>query len=102
MSLGWVPDVEYADLWIALERHYIADAGLRFSYLPGGPNAPQPVLEISAGEADFGDSDWLLQRSPAWAPCGRRGSLAWWPGNGQRLCAEAYWRPNFPGQPRGS
>jgi DNA-binding XRE family transcriptional regulator len=22
--------------------------------------------------------------------------------NGQRLCAEAYWRPNFPGKPRGS
>jgi ABC-type nitrate/sulfonate/bicarbonate transport system substrate-binding protein len=59
MALGWVPDVEYADLWVALDRHFIADAGLRFQYLPGGPNAPQPVLEISAGEADFGDSDWL-------------------------------------------
>jgi ABC-type nitrate/sulfonate/bicarbonate transport system substrate-binding protein len=59
MSLGWIPDVEYADLWVALERRYIADAGLHFKYLPGGPNTPQPVLEISAGEADFGDSDWL-------------------------------------------
>jgi ABC-type nitrate/sulfonate/bicarbonate transport system substrate-binding protein len=59
MALGWVPDVEYADLWVALDRHYIADAGLHFNYLPGGPNAPQPVLEISAREADFGDSDWL-------------------------------------------
>src|SRR5271170_1176148 len=56
MSLGWVPDVEYADLWVALERGFMADSGLRFSYLPGGPNAPAPVLEISAGEADFGDS----------------------------------------------
>jgi ABC-type nitrate/sulfonate/bicarbonate transport system substrate-binding protein len=59
MALGWVPDVEYADLWVALDRHYIAGEGLRFNYLPGGPNAPQPVLEISAREADFGDSDWL-------------------------------------------
>ena len=59
MALGWVPDVEYADLWVALDRRYIADAGLHFHYLPGGPNAPQPVLEISAREADFGDSDWL-------------------------------------------
>jgi ABC-type nitrate/sulfonate/bicarbonate transport system substrate-binding protein len=59
MSLGWVPDVEYADLWVALDRRYLTAAGLRFNYLPGGPNAPQPVLEISAGEADFGDSDWL-------------------------------------------
>jgi ABC-type nitrate/sulfonate/bicarbonate transport system substrate-binding protein len=59
MALGWVPDVEYADLWVALDRRFIADAGLRFQYLPGGPNAPQPVLEIAAREADFGDSDWL-------------------------------------------
>jgi ABC-type nitrate/sulfonate/bicarbonate transport system substrate-binding protein len=59
MALGWVPDVEYADLWVALDRHYIADEGLHFNYLPGGPNAPQPVLEVSAREADFGDSDWL-------------------------------------------
>jgi ABC-type nitrate/sulfonate/bicarbonate transport system substrate-binding protein len=59
MSLGWVPDVEYADLWVALDRHYMTDAGVHFNYLPGGPNAPQPVIEVSAGEADFGDSDWL-------------------------------------------
>jgi ABC-type nitrate/sulfonate/bicarbonate transport system substrate-binding protein len=59
MALGWVPDVEYADLWVALDRGFVREAGLRFDYLPGGPNAPQPVLEISAREADFGDSDWL-------------------------------------------
>lgn len=59
MSLGWIPDVEYADLWVAIERGFMAEAGLKFTYLPGGPNAPQPVLEIAAGEADFGDSDWL-------------------------------------------
>jgi ABC-type nitrate/sulfonate/bicarbonate transport system substrate-binding protein len=59
MALGWVPDVEYADLWVALDRHYIEEAKLHFNYLPGGPNAPQPVLEISAREADIGDSDWL-------------------------------------------
>ena len=59
MALGWVPDVEYADLWVALDRGFLAAEGLRFHYLPGGPNAPQPVLEISAREANFGDSDWL-------------------------------------------
>jgi ABC-type nitrate/sulfonate/bicarbonate transport system substrate-binding protein len=59
MSLGWIPDVEYADLWVALDRGYMVDSGLRFNYLPGGPNAPSPVLEISADEADFGDADWL-------------------------------------------
>jgi ABC-type nitrate/sulfonate/bicarbonate transport system substrate-binding protein len=59
MSLGWIPDVEYADLWVALERGFLSMEGLQFQYLPGGPNAPQPVLEVSAGEAEFGDSDWL-------------------------------------------
>lgn len=59
MALGWVPDVEYADLWVALERGYMRDEGLRFRYLPGGPNAPSPVLEVAAGEATFGDADWL-------------------------------------------
>jgi hypothetical protein len=32
MALGWIPDVEYADLWVALDRRFIADAGLRFQY----------------------------------------------------------------------
>ena len=59
MALGWVPDVEYADLWIALDRSFIAAEGLKFDYLPGGPNTPSPVTAISAGEATMGDSDWL-------------------------------------------
>ncbi len=59
MALGWLPDVEYADLWVAIENGYLKDEGLHFHYLPGGPNAPQPVLEISARQATFGDSDWL-------------------------------------------
>ena len=59
MSLGWVPDVEYADLWIALDHGFIAAEGLNFDYLPGGPNTPSPVIVISAGQATMGDSDWL-------------------------------------------
>ena len=59
MALGWVPDVEYADLWMALGRGFIAAEGLDFDYLPGGPNTPSPVIVISAGQATMGDSDWL-------------------------------------------
>ena len=59
MALGWNPDVEYADLWTALDKGFFRDEGLHFKYLPGGPNAPQPVLEISAAQAALGDCDWL-------------------------------------------
>ncbi|HEY9126845.1 MAG TPA: ABC transporter substrate-binding protein [Acidobacteriaceae bacterium] len=59
MTLGWVPDVEYADLWMALDRGYIAQERLNFDYLPGGPNTPSPVTVIAAGQAAMGDADWL-------------------------------------------
>ena len=39
-ALGWVPDVEYADLWVALERGYFAQQGIHLKVWPGGPNAP--------------------------------------------------------------
>jgi len=59
MTLGWVPDVEYADLWLALDRGFIAAEGLNFDYLPGGTNTPSPVTVIAAGQAAMGDADWL-------------------------------------------
>lgn len=57
--LGWVPDVEYADLWVALERGYFKREGLALKVWPGGPNAPQPVVEIAARQAHVGDAEWL-------------------------------------------
>jgi ABC-type nitrate/sulfonate/bicarbonate transport system substrate-binding protein len=57
--LGWVPDVEYADLWVALDRGYFAQEGIRLKVWPGGPNAPQPVVELSARQADVGEAEWL-------------------------------------------
>jgi ABC-type nitrate/sulfonate/bicarbonate transport system substrate-binding protein len=58
-SLGWLPDVEYGNLWIALDRGYMRQEGVRASYLPGGPNAPQPVVVVAAQQATFGDAEWL-------------------------------------------
>jgi len=58
-ALGWVPNVEYANFWIALDQHLFAQEGVRFEYLAGGPNVPQPVIEIAADQANIGDSDWL-------------------------------------------
>ncbi len=58
-SLGWLPDVEYGNLWIALDQGYMRQEGVRASYLPGGPNAPQPVVVVAAQQASFGDAEWL-------------------------------------------
>jgi ABC-type nitrate/sulfonate/bicarbonate transport system substrate-binding protein len=46
--LGWVPNVEYADLWVALENGYFAQEKVPVKVWPGGPNAPQPVVELAA------------------------------------------------------
>jgi ABC-type nitrate/sulfonate/bicarbonate transport system substrate-binding protein len=58
-ALGWLPDVEYGNLWVALDKGYTLQEGVRASYLPGGPNAPQPVVVIAAEQATFGDAEWL-------------------------------------------
>ena len=58
-ALGWVPNVEYANFWIAIEQHLFEQEGVPLKYLAGGPNVPQPVIEIAAEQANIGDSDWL-------------------------------------------
>jgi len=59
MALGWVPNVEYADLWVAIEKGYFARQHVSLKIWPGGPNAPQPVVEVAARQAHLGESDWL-------------------------------------------
>jgi len=58
-ALGWLPDVEYGNMWIALDRGYMRQEGVHASYVPGGPNAPQPVVVVAAQQATFGDAEWL-------------------------------------------
>jgi len=58
-SLGWLPDVEYGNLWIALDQGFTKQEGVRASYLPGGPNAPQPVVVVASEQSTFGDAEWL-------------------------------------------
>jgi ABC-type nitrate/sulfonate/bicarbonate transport system substrate-binding protein len=58
-SLGWIPDVEYADLWVAEEKGYFAAEGVRLKVWPGGPNAPQPLIEVAARQSNVGEAEWL-------------------------------------------
>lgn len=58
-SLGWLPDVEYGNLWLALDKGYMRQEGVRAGYFPGGPNAPQPVIDVAAQQSTLGDAEWL-------------------------------------------
>ena len=58
-ALGWVPNVEYADLWVALEKGYFVQEKVAVKVWPGGPNAPQPVIEVAARQAHIGEAEWL-------------------------------------------
>jgi ABC-type nitrate/sulfonate/bicarbonate transport system substrate-binding protein len=59
LALGWVPNVEYADLWVALEKGFFAQEKVPIKVWPGGPNAPQPVIEVAARQAHVGEAEWL-------------------------------------------
>lgn len=58
-ALGWIPNAEYAGLWIAIENGYFAEEGIDISYTPGGPNAPGVLVALAAGDANYAGADWI-------------------------------------------
>ena len=58
-ALGWIPNAEYAGLWVALENGYFAEEGIDLSFSPGGPNAPGVLVRLAAGQADYAGADWM-------------------------------------------
>ena len=58
-ALGWIPNAEYAGLWVAIENGYFADEGIDIQYSPGGPNAPGVLVQLAAGQADYAGGDWV-------------------------------------------
>ncbi|WP_236953074.1 ABC transporter substrate-binding protein [Ketogulonicigenium vulgare] len=58
-ALGWIPNAEYAGLWVAIEKGYFAEEGIEIAYTPGGPNAPGVLVRLAAGQADFAGGDWI-------------------------------------------
>ncbi len=59
VALGWINNVEYAGVWLALENGYFKEEGLDVKTLPGGPNAPPPPVTVASGGAEFGYGVWL-------------------------------------------
>src|SRR6201986_3978461 len=59
IAFGWVPNSEYADIFVAMEKGHFANAGLSIKYLGGGPNAPVSLVSLAAGQADIAGTSWL-------------------------------------------
>jgi ABC-type nitrate/sulfonate/bicarbonate transport system substrate-binding protein len=59
VALGWINNVEYAGVWMALENGFFKEEGLEVKTLPGGPNAPPPPVTVASGGAEFGYGVWL-------------------------------------------
>jgi ABC-type nitrate/sulfonate/bicarbonate transport system substrate-binding protein len=59
ISFGWVPNAEYADIFVGMENQHFAHAGLTIQYIGGGPNAPVSLVTLAAGQADIALTSWL-------------------------------------------
>ncbi|WES62813.1 ABC transporter substrate-binding protein [Microbacter sp. GSS18] len=54
-QMGWLPTVEWASSWIAIDEGLYEDAGVAFEYLPGGPNVSDDTV-VASGQADVGSA----------------------------------------------
>jgi ABC-type nitrate/sulfonate/bicarbonate transport system substrate-binding protein len=59
VAIGWINNVEYAGVWMGLEKGYFKEEGLDLKTLPGGPNAPPPPVTVASGGAEIGYGNWL-------------------------------------------
>lgn len=59
VQIGWIPNVENCAHWIGIEQGLFRQARLDVSVSPGGPNAPDPLVMVAAGDAQVGYTSWL-------------------------------------------
>ncbi|MFC0407761.1 ABC transporter substrate-binding protein [Roseomonas elaeocarpi] len=59
LQLGWIPNVQYAGEWVALDKGLFLKNGVDLDWAPGGPNAPAAPVVLAAGRADLGYTSWF-------------------------------------------
>jgi ABC-type nitrate/sulfonate/bicarbonate transport system substrate-binding protein len=53
-ALSWIPNHQFSGMWIALDRGWFEQAGVKVNWRPGGPNTPNPVERVASGEVGLG------------------------------------------------
>jgi len=56
---GWVSNVQYSGFFLGIERGYFEKFGVKAEFLPGGPNTPDTLVSLSAGQAEIATANWL-------------------------------------------
>ncbi|MGL3608055.1 ABC transporter substrate-binding protein [Rhizobium sp. G187] len=59
LALDWIPSVQYAGLFSAIQTGLFEEKKLKVDFTPGGPNAPAPLVLLAAGKADIAAGTWL-------------------------------------------
>jgi ABC-type nitrate/sulfonate/bicarbonate transport system substrate-binding protein len=59
VALDWGPGSEHAGLLRAIRLGEFAAKGIPVSFTPGGANAPNPLVTLSAGRSDIVAANWL-------------------------------------------
>jgi ABC-type nitrate/sulfonate/bicarbonate transport system substrate-binding protein len=67
---GWINNVEFGGVWVAIENGYFAEQGIDPTFLEGGPNAPAPPVAVTAGDAQIGQDPSMLRIFQAMAESG--------------------------------
>lgn len=67
---GWINNVEFGGVWVALENGYFKDERIDPTFLQGGPNAPAPPVAVTAGDAQIGQDPSMLRIFQAMAESG--------------------------------
>lgn len=55
VGLAWIPNFEYVGQMLAIENGFYAEAGVDIELVPGGPNAPDTLVSLAAGDIDIAD-----------------------------------------------
>lgn len=58
VRLGFIPNVEYADFFVAIDQGYFAEAGMNVNLIPGGPGARDSLVELASGNVDVAITSW--------------------------------------------
>ena len=58
-AMAWIANAQNAGYFVGIEKGYFAAEGIDAQHIPGGPNAPQALVVISAGKGMIGQANWL-------------------------------------------